>query len=192
MYQAKKAALIAGPKVVKDSLATSWKIKEGQVYFYQDEGEKEQQDDPRGKVYKIAGEKDLYCVISEDVKLDASAFKVYKTAIEKGIAYRKSGQNGIKLVGGIYELKMYGILDDERPYTSEIFVNKYGKCLLVFDQIGNHQTITRKLRETQHTKLLKVFVEGGVPNVDHDGPQLYDYLHHYTFDDLDVDLAGDV
>lgn len=187
--------MIGGARVSKDSSATSWKIKEGQIYHYKDDTSKEKQQDIRGKVYKVAGETDLYCVISEDMKLDSSAFKSYSQAIQKGIVYRKTGQSGIKMVGdgGVYELKMYGVQSDDRPYTNKIFVNEDGKCLIFFDKVGNHKTVAREV--AQHKQITKTFVEKGVqPDLDKNLPEMAsnDYNYYHPLDDYpeEVEITG--
>jgi len=85
--------------------------------------------------------KNCYGVISEKLEAKVGSFKFNmfkKTLEEKGLIYRKFGQNGVKFLKKAFEVK---IDDNERVYTNHISVNDEGELLLNFDNNGNHNEV---------------------------------------------------
>ncbi|KIE04102.1 hypothetical protein NF27_JN00080 [Candidatus Jidaibacter acanthamoeba] len=74
-------------------------------------------------------------------KLDNQTLKQCQNALEKGICYRKVGQNGVKFINnGPIELKIHG---DTRLCTTQVFINEDSKKLIIFDELGHHKSIKR-------------------------------------------------
>ncbi|KIE06208.1 hypothetical protein NF27_BE00020 [Candidatus Jidaibacter acanthamoeba] len=85
---------------------------------------------------------DYYALINAKVgnKLDNITLQRCYNALEKGICFRKTGQNGIKFIDGGIELK---ISEDIRLFTSRIYENEDGKKLIIFDSIENHDSVKK-------------------------------------------------
>ncbi len=95
-----------------------------------------------------------YAVIDPYLKLEEKVLNQFQIALSKGLCKRSMAQNGIKfLKNSIIELK---IDENIRLYTTVIYKNQEDMCLIVFDKIGNHESIKKLLREKQPLEIVDV------------------------------------
>lgn len=94
-----------------------------------------------------------FAIIKSNLKLERALELKFVQALMSNIC-KKSTKNGIKFIRGkLFELK---INDDLRLYTTKMYCNDNGKFLVVFDEIGNHPTIERLVRDTKEIEIIKV------------------------------------
>lgn len=97
---------------------------------------------------------DFYAVISPKIDLDEKTLNRFQIALSKGLCKRRLEQNGIKfLQNSVIELK---IDDDIRVHTSTVYRNADGKTLIIFDQVGNHQSIQKLLQSKKSITTVKL------------------------------------
>jgi hypothetical protein len=84
--------------------------------------------------------KELFAILDEKllIGLDTKLQTAFTNALDKGIAKKTKGANGVKILNNLYELKING---DNRLYTNKIFKNPEGNLLIIFDNIGNHESV---------------------------------------------------
>ncbi len=106
----------------------------------------------------------------------------FKSAILNGFV-GKEGKAGIKLIDkSLYELKILSSIGGElRLYTSKEYLNSNGNKLIIFENVGNHQTIARIIkRETITTINVEQLLDADVD------------LHETKQDWNDMGLSGDL
>ncbi|RTK92654.1 MAG: hypothetical protein EKK61_03360 [Rickettsiales bacterium] len=105
-------------------------------------------DSKSSQVIKIPNKANFYALIDPKLlaTLDFATADQFRTALEKGFASRKIGQNGIKLLGNnLIELKIKG---DIRLYTNELYKNPNGDVLIKFSKQGTHKDVTREVKKS--------------------------------------------
>jgi hypothetical protein len=70
----------------------------------------------------------------------------WENALDKGLAARAKGQNGIKVLESVIELK---INDDARLYTTKLHKNDRGDYIAILDTLGGHKEISRKANKSE-------------------------------------------
>ncbi|MCC8369007.1 MAG: hypothetical protein LN573_02890 [Rickettsia endosymbiont of Oxypoda opaca] len=129
-YQAKKQQeLLLIKQDMLNVPAACWKLSDGETVTTED----------ARFIGKYKG-KNCYGIISEKLenKLGSNFDRFKKVLEEKGLIYRKFGENGIKFIKNIFEIK---IDSDDRVYTNQVYTNENEELLLNFEDYGNHKVV---------------------------------------------------
>lgn len=106
----------------------TWQI-EGKIY-----------DTSHPSVYKLSDKDALYGVIDNDkFKVDHIMLARTNIALSKGMIPKDAKNHGVKLIGGLYEIKIYG---EMRPYTTKKYHHEEAD-LLVFSESCPHSQINK-------------------------------------------------
>ncbi|MFK7973786.1 MAG: hypothetical protein AB8B66_02845 [Rickettsiaceae bacterium] len=95
---------------------------------------------------KINRAEDYYAII--EWSLDNSLLQKFESALSKGLVSKQHHSVGVKHLGSLLELKIKG---DMRLWTNNIYVNKQGEKLIVFDHCDNHAGIKRQVANNELT-----------------------------------------
>ena len=88
-----------------------------------------------------------YALIDPNIKLDPATLDQFNQAIDKGIAARSKGQNGIKFLKSILELKIDA---DLRLYTDIIYKSNHnGEYLIIFNKKADHTKIKQVIKSLE-------------------------------------------
>ena len=75
-----------------------------------------------------------------DTEYNAENIVIFQKALHASRIARAHGQDGVKFIGGVVELKALAAGDD-RLYTSEIYRNSHNEVLVLFNKHGNHAKV---------------------------------------------------
>lgn len=98
------------------------------------------------EIVKLSNIGNYYCTIDPELE----HHDVFDRALGKGRIVRSKGQEGVKFLGNIFELKTTSEeLGDIRLYAEEVFLDNFGNHLIKFNKIGTHSDIKRKAKESK-------------------------------------------
>jgi hypothetical protein len=145
------------------------------------------------EIYQVCGKPDYYAMIGSKVlgTLEKKAPKLleqYESALRKGVVSRDRSSVGIKWVEeDLIEIK---INDDHRLYTSTIYQNPDGKCLIIFDHDGRHKKVAAAAKS--HLTIIKTLISPAEHEAHReDASSGSDDSHHsYSSIDDDEDAAS--
>ncbi len=95
-----------------------------------------------------------YAAIDPNVKLDTEELKIFKNALTKGVCMRSHSENGIKFLNNsVIELKING---DKRLYATAMYKNLDGQYFILFDKMGNHETIKKLVQANKPLEIIEL------------------------------------